>query len=211
MTYSDQLTVPTQVGSFGMKFGTFCKVVCRQQQVPDYQCLYKPPRITKPRTKVVFLPQLLYVALCVGTFWLDQSVRSSGMVVLKPDVSMPIWFPLNCVSLSFVQQHVIQTWSKYISGDLAHLWWSVANLLPCRLEITRRSVHVGFMVDNMTMGQVFLWVYQFIPLSIIPPMLHNHSHINYAGVFSVVKLHVGSFLLLNKRMKFAINSFKFFN
>jgi hypothetical protein len=37
------------------------------------------------------------------------------------------------------------------------------------------SVHVGFVVDNVALGQVSLPVLPFSPVSIIPPMLHTHS------------------------------------
>jgi hypothetical protein len=37
------------------------------------------------------------------------------------------------------------------------------------------SVHVGFMVDKVALGQVFHWVLQFSPVGIIiPPGLHTH-------------------------------------
>jgi hypothetical protein len=39
------------------------------------------------------------------------------------------------------------------------------------------SVHVGFMVDNVALGQVFLSVLLFSSVSVIPPMLHTHSFI----------------------------------
>jgi hypothetical protein len=43
-----------------------------------------------------------------------------------------------------------------------------------RFGFDPRSVYVGFMVDNMAIGQVFLPVLQFSPVSIIPPMFHTH-------------------------------------
>jgi hypothetical protein len=36
------------------------------------------------------------------------------------------------------------------------------------------SVHVGFFVDKVTLGHIFLWVLQFSAVSIIPPVLHTH-------------------------------------
>jgi hypothetical protein len=35
---------------------------------------------------------------------------------------------------------------------------------------------MGFVVEQVTLGQVFLQVLQFSPVSIIPQMLHVHSH-----------------------------------
>jgi hypothetical protein len=40
-----------------------------------------------------------------------------------------------------------------------------------------RSVHVGFVVDKVALGQVFLLVLRFCPVSIILPLLHIHSFI----------------------------------
>jgi hypothetical protein len=34
------------------------------------------------------------------------------------------------------------------------------------------SVHVGFVVDKVALGQVFPRVLQFYPVSFIPPLLH---------------------------------------
>ena len=67
--------------------------------IPNYLRFFKPPRITNPHSKV-----LLYTAAvrcrCVRmNLCLEQSVRSSGMMIWKPDGSMSIWFPLNCFSL----------------------------------------------------------------------------------------------------------------
>jgi hypothetical protein len=36
------------------------------------------------------------------------------------------------------------------------------------------SVHVGFVVDKVALGQGFLGVLQFAPVRIIPPWLHTH-------------------------------------
>jgi len=38
-----------------------------------------------------------------------------------------------------------------------------------------RPVCVGFVVDRVALGQVFLLVVQFYPISIVPPLLHAHS------------------------------------
>jgi hypothetical protein len=35
------------------------------------------------------------------------------------------------------------------------------------------SVHVGFVVDRVAPGQVFLRVLRFSPVNFIPPVLHN--------------------------------------
>jgi hypothetical protein len=35
-------------------------------------------------------------------------------------------------------------------------------------------IHMTFVVDKVALGQVFLQVLRFSPVSIIPPMLHTH-------------------------------------
>jgi hypothetical protein len=40
-----------------------------------------------------------------------------------------------------------------------------------------RTVHVGFVMDEMALGQVFLRAVPFYLVSIIPPMLQIHSSI----------------------------------
>jgi hypothetical protein len=35
---------------------------------------------------------------------------------------------------------------------------------------------MGFVIDEVPLGQVYLQVYWVFPVSIIPPILHTHSH-----------------------------------
>ena len=48
----------------------------------------------------------------------------------------------------------------------------VAGLSPRRPWFDPGSVHVEFMVDKVALGQVFLRVLRFSPISVIPPVLH---------------------------------------
>jgi hypothetical protein len=48
----------------------------------------------------------------------------------------------------------------------------VAGLPPRRTEFDSESVHVGFVVDKVALGQVFPRVLRFFPVSFIPPVLH---------------------------------------
>jgi hypothetical protein len=57
---------------------------------------------------------------------------------------------------------------------------SVAVLSPSRPGFDPRPVCVRFVVDNEALGQVFLPVLQFSPVSIIPSMLHIHLHLHVA-------------------------------
>jgi hypothetical protein len=49
-----------------------------------------------------------------------------------------------------------------------------AGLSPRRPGFVPGSRHVGFMVDKVALGQVFLRVLRFYPANIIPPLLHIH-------------------------------------
>jgi hypothetical protein len=50
----------------------------------------------------------------------------------------------------------------------------VAGLSPRRAEFAPGSIHVGFVVDRVALGQDFLRVLRFSPVSIIPSGLHTH-------------------------------------
>jgi hypothetical protein len=50
------------------------------------------------------------------------------------------------------------------------------------LSLRRHGIHVRFVVDKVALGQVFLRILQFSPVSIIPPMLHTYFNINAALV-----------------------------
>jgi hypothetical protein len=51
------------------------------------------------------------------------------------------------------------------------LRWLVAGLSPRRPGFDPGSVHVGFVVDKVALGQVFPRVLRFSPVNFIPPVL----------------------------------------
>ena len=53
-------------------------------------------------------------------------------------------------------------------------WLLVTDLLPRRPGIKTRSLHVGFMVDEIALGHVLFRVLRFSSAIIIPLMSHNH-------------------------------------
>jgi hypothetical protein len=59
-------------------------------------------------------------------------------------------------------------------NGLAVPWlrWLVTGLSPQRPGFNPGSVHVEFVVDKVALGQVFLRVLRFSPVSFIPPVLH---------------------------------------
>jgi hypothetical protein len=52
-----------------------------------------------------------------------------------------------------------------------------AGLPPRRRGFDPRPVYMGFVVNKVALGQVFLRVLHLSPVSIIPPMLHSSSFI----------------------------------
>jgi hypothetical protein len=64
--------------------------------------------------------------------------------------------------------------SKVKEPNLAVPWLRrlVTGLSPRRPGFDPGSVHVGFVVDKVALGQAFLRVLRFSPVSLIPPVLH---------------------------------------
>jgi hypothetical protein len=50
----------------------------------------------------------------------------------------------------------------------------VAGLSPRIPRFSTGLVHVGFVVDKVALGQVFLQVFRIFPVNIIPPRLQTH-------------------------------------
>jgi hypothetical protein len=66
----------------------------------------------------------------------------------------------------------------------------VAGLSPQRPGFDPGSVHVGFVVEKVALGQVFPRVPQFSPVSIIPPvLLYNAKAENTSSIIFIVGLH----------------------
>jgi hypothetical protein len=56
----------------------------------------------------------------------------------------------------------------------------VAGLSPRKPGFDPRSVHVRFVMDKVALGQVFLPVLRFPPVSVIPSVFHIHFHLHVA-------------------------------
>ena len=57
-----------------------------------------------------------------------------------------------------------------------------AELLPRRAGFDRGPVYVGYVVDEVAMGKVFLQVLIFSFVNIISPMFHNNFHLSSAVI-----------------------------
>ena len=62
-----------------------------------------------------------------------------------------------------------------LSRTMSGLWRFVVGLWPWRTGFSPKPIHVGFVVNTVVLGQVFLPVPQRSPVSVIPPTLHTHS------------------------------------
>jgi hypothetical protein len=85
------------------------------------------------------------------------------------------------------------------SSDLPSLRRLVAGFSPCRPVFDPRPINVRFVVDKITMGQVFLQVLRFSPVSIIPPTLHTNLHPHLALTRQTNVRSLGTF---NERCSF---------
>jgi hypothetical protein len=83
--------------------------------------------------------------------------------------------------LAVVCAHDLAGWTLQFFSIDARLYHGSDGQLPachCRGpgSIPGQS-HLGFVVDKVALGWVFLPALQFSPVSIIPPLLHTHSFI----------------------------------
>jgi hypothetical protein len=53
----------------------------------------------------------------------------------------------------------------------------VAGFSPRMPGFAPRAAHVGFVVDKVALGQIFLRILRSSPVNIIPPLFHIHSYI----------------------------------
>ena len=62
----------------------------------------------------------------------------------------------------------------------------VAGLSPRRPGFDPGSVHVGFVVNKVALGQGFLWVLRFLPVNFIPPLLHYAEKWEKIMIFLII-------------------------
>jgi hypothetical protein len=65
-------------------------------------------------------------------------------------------------------------YGKPFNKAMPWLRWLVIRLALLKPGFTLRSIHVGFVVEKVALGQVFIRVLWFSPFNIIPPRLNNH-------------------------------------
>jgi hypothetical protein len=62
-----------------------------------------------------------------------------------------------------------------LSWDRAIAQADSCRILTAEARFAPRSIHVGFVVDKVALGQIVLLVLRFSPVNIIPPLLHYSS------------------------------------
>jgi hypothetical protein len=100
----------------------------------------------------------------------DSSHISSSTTVIQcsqPQFTPSCW--LSCQGILSVPFDSIEIVCNWAVPWLRRL---IAGLSPRRPGFDSGSVHVGFVVDKVALGQVFLRVLRFSPVSFIPPVLH---------------------------------------
>ena len=66
-------------------------------------------------------------------------------------------------------------WLTSLWQAMSRLRWSVTRLSPWRPVFELRTLHIGSLVDKVTLEQGFHQVLQLSPVSIIPQVVHIHS------------------------------------
>ena len=99
----------------------------------------------------------------------DRS-SSSRWVKMRTNCCLRVFSPCTCKwEQNFTVTEVVSWFRQLVAG----LWLRRTVLDP-------RPVHERSVVDKVAVGQVYLRVLRFSPVSIIPPMLHTHLHLHVA-------------------------------
>ena len=105
--------------------------------------------------------------------------------------------------------------TECLSSALSSLWfcghsciavpwlkWLVTDLSPQRPGTNPRLVYMWFLLDRLALGQVFLWVFWFLSVSIFLSMLHtrvsficDREHVIWA-VDSIIKQNTSACVIL---------------
>jgi hypothetical protein len=117
----------------------------------------------------------------------------SRMVITTDSVNLTV-FVLECVHYA-VGINLFHICFVRVGISVAVPWLRplVAGISPRKTGFDVRSVHVRIIVDKVALGQVFLRVLPFYPVSIIPPMLHIHLHLHVALTRRAKGRRLGSF------------------
>jgi hypothetical protein len=71
----------------------------------------------------------------------------------------------------------------------------VVRLLLWMPRFNPRSVYIRFMVEKVALWHVFLWLFQFYSVSIIPPVFQTYLHFNVNNIRTTSEWGLGTFKL----------------
>jgi hypothetical protein len=97
--------------------------------------------------------------------------------IASKQVMLSGWHSVQAAGVDFLEYRCgwDKTLTTGVTGNRRAVPWLrrlVACLSPRRPEFDPGSVHVGFVVDKVALGPVFLRVLRFSPVNLIPPVLH---------------------------------------
>jgi hypothetical protein len=84
------------------------------------------------------------------------------------------------------------------------LRWLVAGVSLRRAGFAPGSIHLGFVVDKVALGQVLLRILRFSPVNIIPPSLSNSYHLSVIGSSLETNSHP---IKINQSINQSVNPF----
>jgi hypothetical protein len=116
--------------------------------------------------------ELWILPFCVCAFCLMITTNTNNF--LDHRLSIIFIMQVYCV-LCEVRTQILYTIEIEFRLQTLPLLRQLVSGLSSRIPvIDLRSFHVGFVVEKMTVGQVFLWVLRYYPVIIILPTLHTH-------------------------------------
>ena len=146
--------------------------------------------------KAVFIVQNnIYVYLFELTgYYIYSTFIYTVYICLIASVLVVAWM-LMCIELCFILLHsslyvcvyiyyLSYFWLKLLTGLGGQTFFTsgsvmtqVTGLSPQRSGVSVRPGHVEFVVEEVTVRQVFLWLFSYSPHNIIPPMHCTNSFI----------------------------------
>jgi len=81
------------------------------------------------------------------------------------------------LDLTALDKNIKQYYGRYrvFDNKFSERWLVCRRPVTLKVWFHPRLVHVGFLVDQVALGQGFLPALMFSPVSIIPPTFHTHS------------------------------------
>jgi len=159
-------------------------------------------------TAIISLYSINWLVFINETECVYCAVRTGSLYIIQVICFVWIWEQTAIVSLYRINWLVcitetecvycpVRTECLYIIQVNVCFCWPfrrlVADLSLRRLVFDPRSGQVGLTVDKMSLGRIFLGVFRFCPVTIIPPKLRNHLNLHVALPRSIKGRTLGTF------------------